>query len=66
MPRPYKPVPVPVKSIPKELLGTNESCPKCGQSGAPAIGRIGLRLVFRCERCNVNFFHQASRRLTHV
>jgi hypothetical protein len=34
-------------------------CPGCRNTGAAVIGRLGRRLVFLCDRCNVRF-HRGS------
>jgi ribosomal protein L37AE/L43A len=66
MGRPYKPVPLDLKGVPGEVADAYARCPSCERAGVAAIGRIGLRLVFRCEKCHVNFFRQAPRPITHI
>ena len=66
MGRPYKPVRLPLKSVPGQIADAHACCPACERSDVAAIGRIGLRLVFRCESCHVNFFRQAPEPVTHT
>ena len=53
--RKYKPVELPLKNVPAELSDERAVCPNCSDRDAGAIGRLGLRLVFKCERCRVRF-----------
>lgn len=53
--RKYKPVELPLKAVPAELSAEQAVCPNCLDREAGVIGRLGLRLVFKCERCRVRF-----------
>ena len=53
--RKYKPVELPLKEVPTEFEAANAVCPNCESRNAGVIGRLGLRLVFRCDRCRVRF-----------
>jgi tRNA(Ile2) C34 agmatinyltransferase TiaS len=53
--RKYKPVELPLKEVPRQFVAEHAMCPNCRDRQAGVIGRLGLRLVFRCERCRVRF-----------
>jgi transposase len=53
--RKYKPVELPLKVVPAQFEDTRATCPNCENRHAGVIGRLGLRLVFRCEKCRVRF-----------
>jgi len=53
--RKYKPVELPLKDVPIEFAQVQAVCPNCMDREAGVIGRLGLRLVFRCQRCRVRF-----------
>jgi len=53
--RKYKPVELPLKDVPQQFAAEHAVCPNCQDRGAGVIGRLGLRLVFRCESCRVRF-----------
>ncbi|MGH7685296.1 MAG: hypothetical protein ACREN2_00520 [Candidatus Dormibacteria bacterium] len=53
--RKYKPVELPLKVVPTEFEDERAVCPSCDNRAAHVIGRLGLRLVFRCDRCRVRF-----------
>jgi tRNA(Ile2) C34 agmatinyltransferase TiaS len=53
--RKYKPVELPLKVVPDNLAAEHAVCPNCENREANVIGRLGLRLVFRCDRCRVRF-----------
>jgi len=53
--RKYKPVELPLRPVPGEFAAQQAMCPNCRTNGAHVIGRLGLRLVFRCARCRVRF-----------
>jgi len=36
------------------------TCPQCSSRITEVLGRMGLRLVFRCDRCRVQFFRQRA------
>jgi len=57
--RRYKPVDLPLKTAPADLAAEQAVCPNCEDRQAGVIGRLGLRLVFKCERCRVRF-HRPS------
>lgn len=57
--RKYKPVELPLRSVPEDLAGQHATCPNCQNGEAGVIGRLGLRLVFRCGHCRVRF-HRPS------
>ena len=58
--RKYKPVELPLKDVPTEFAEEHAVCPNCLDREAGVIGRLGLRLVFRCQRCRVRFHRQAA------
>lgn len=58
--RRYKPVELPLKAAPPELDQEQAICPNCEDRQAGVIGRLGLRLVFRCPRCRVRFHRPAA------
>ncbi|TMB91584.1 MAG: hypothetical protein E6J45_05360 [Chloroflexi bacterium] len=53
--RKYKPVELPLKGVPRQFQQQHATCPNCQDRHAGVIGRLGLRLVFRCEQCRVRF-----------
>ena len=53
--RKYKPVELPLKVVPTEFEAEQAVCPNCQNVHAGVIGRLGLRLVFKCDRCRVRF-----------
>ena len=55
MARKYKPVELPLRPVPSALAQQEAICPNCSDRHAGVIGRLGLRLVFRCARCRVRF-----------
>lgn len=57
--RKYKPVELPLREVPREFSEQLATCPNCQNDGAFVIGRLGLRLVFRCAQCRVRF-HRPS------
>ena len=57
--RKYKPVELPLRDVPGEYAAQRATCPSCHDRQASVIGRLGLRLVFKCERCRVRF-HRPS------
>jgi len=58
--RKYKPVELPLKDVPSEFADERAVCPNCQNGEASTIGRLGLRLVFRCQRCRVRFHRPAA------
>ena len=56
MARKYKPVVLPLRPVPRPLAEERARCPVCEDGNPGVIGRLGLRLVFRCERCRVRFY----------
>ncbi len=58
--RKYKPVELPLKDVPTEFATEHAICPNCLDREAGVIGRLGLRLVFRCQRCRVRFHRQTA------
>ena len=58
--RKYKPVELPLKDVPTEFAEERAMCPNCLHREAGVIGRLGLRLVFRCQRCRVRFHRQTA------
>jgi hypothetical protein len=50
-----EPISLGLRPAPAALAAQRAGCPACPALGS-VIGRIGLRLVFRCVRCNVRFF----------
>jgi hypothetical protein len=53
--RKYKPVELPLKDVPTQFAQERAVCPNCLDREAGVIGRLGLRLVFRCQLCRVRF-----------
>src|ERR1035437_976681 len=53
--RKYKPVELLLKDVPTEFAEEQAVCPNCLDREAGVIGRLGLRLVFKCQRCRVRF-----------
>ena len=60
MARKYKPVVLPLRDVPFTLEGERARCPICEDRNSGVIGRLGLRLVFRCEHCRVHFYRPSS------
>ncbi len=60
MPRRFKPVQLDAKPVPRTMLQEVAKCPQCDSRFTEVLGRIGLRLLFRCERCRVRFFRQSN------
>ena len=58
--RKYKPVVLPLKEVPSAFEHEHAVCPNCQSREAGVIGRLGLRLVFKCERCRVRFHRPAA------
>ena len=58
--RKYKPVELPLKTVPDELADVHAVCPNFLDRDAGVIGRLGLRLVFKCQRCRVRFHRQTA------
>jgi hypothetical protein len=56
MARKYKPVELPLRAVPSDMREERARCPVCEDRNSGVIGRLGLRLVFRCERCRVRFY----------
>ena len=57
--RKYKPVELPLRPVPNEFAVQHATCPNCHNREGTVIGRLGLRLVFRCERCRVRYHRPA-------
>jgi len=57
--RKYKPIELPLDEVPAAMRVESAVCPNCENREAGPIGRLGRRLVFRCESCRVRF-HRAS------
>jgi translation initiation factor 2 beta subunit (eIF-2beta)/eIF-5 len=60
MARKYKPVALDLKPVLDEHLNEAATCPQCGSHITQVLGRMGLRLVFRCDKCLVRFFRQRT------
>ena len=60
MARRYKPVELPLRRVPGDLAGERARCPVCDDRNSGVIGRLGLRLVFRCESCRVRFYRPST------
>ena len=60
MARKYKPVQLDVKPVAGPYLNEAATCPQCSSRITEVLGRMGLRLVFRCDRCRVQFFRQRA------
>jgi hypothetical protein len=56
LPRRYKPVHLDAKPVPEALLQEAATCPQCDSGLTEVLGRMGLRLLFRCGQCRVRFF----------
>jgi hypothetical protein len=56
MPRRYKPIELPLKPIPALANEVAVRCPRCESSDTAVLGRLSLRLVFKCANCRVRFF----------
>ena len=56
MPRKYKPIELPLKTVDTMFESESARCPNCENRNSYVLGRLGLRLVFRCENCRVRFF----------
>jgi hypothetical protein len=64
--RKYKPIELPLRAVPDEFAVQHATCPNCQDRGAYVIGRLGLRLVFRCERCRVRFHRPTAGQMRFV
>ena len=60
--RKYKPVVLPLRSVPFDYYRQVAQCPNCNGRSEEVLGRIGLRLVFRCTGCKVRFFRPSYSR----
>ena len=60
MARKYKPIQLDVKPVAGPYLDEAATCPQCSSRITQVLGRMGLRLVFRCDRCRVQFFRQRT------
>jgi hypothetical protein len=60
MARRYKPIQLDVKPVAGAYLDEAATCPQCSSRITEVLGRMGLRLVFRCDRCRVQFFRQRA------
>lgn len=60
MARKYKPIQLDVKPVAGPYLNEAATCPQCSSRITEVLGRMGLRLVFRCDRCRVQFFRQRT------
>ncbi|HVC40655.1 MAG: hypothetical protein ACYDCS_05295 [Candidatus Dormibacteria bacterium] len=60
MARKYKPIHLDVKPVIGPYLDEAATCPQCSSRITEVLGRMGLRLVFRCDRCRVQFFRQRT------
>jgi hypothetical protein len=60
MARKYKPVELTLRSVPVDLAEERARCPLCDDRNSGVIGRLGLRLVFRCEHCRVRFYRPSA------
>jgi hypothetical protein len=58
MGRTYTPVELDLKPVLESHRGEAATCPQCGSRITQVLGRMGLRLVFRCDKCLVRFFRQ--------
>jgi len=56
MPRKYKPIELPLKPVPGLPTKLEVKCPRCESQDAAVLGRLSLRLVFRCGDCRARFF----------
>lgn len=60
MARKYKPVELPLRDVPDAMGQERARCPVCEDRNSGVIGRLGLRLVFRCESCRVRFYRPTA------
>ena len=60
MPRRYKPIQLQLRSVPDSMQAERALCPQCRENEGHVLGRLGLRLVFRCDRCRVQFHRTPS------
>jgi tRNA(Ile2) C34 agmatinyltransferase TiaS len=60
MARKYKPIQLDVKPVADVYMNEAATCPQCSSRITEVRGRMGLRLVFRCDRCRVQFFRQRA------
>jgi transposase-like protein len=60
MSRRYQRAVLPIKAVPAALLQSTAACPTCGRSNSNVLGRMGLRLVFQCSDCHVEFFRHTG------
>lgn len=58
--RRHKPIELALRRVPLPYGLERASCPNDCGGDAPVVGRLGLRLVFRCDRCAVSF-HRTTR-----
>jgi tRNA(Ile2) C34 agmatinyltransferase TiaS len=58
--RKYKPVELPLRTVPETYAEQHATCPNCHDRDGHVIGRLGLRLVFRCEKCRVRYHRPAA------
>ena len=56
MSRRYQRAVLALKAVPAPLMQAKATCPTCGRSNPSVLGRVGLRLVFRCSDCHIEFF----------
>jgi hypothetical protein len=64
MSRRYQRAVLAIKAVPAPLMQANATCPTCGRSSSSVLGRIGLRLVFRCSDCHIEFFRHSGQTST--
>jgi hypothetical protein len=60
MSRRYQRVVLAVKEVPALLMQAKATCPSCGRLNPSVLGRLGLRLVFQCPDCRVEFFRHSG------
>jgi transposase-like protein len=60
MPRRYKPIQLKLRAVPEEMQSERAACPQCREHDVRVMGRLGLRLVFRCDHCRVQFHRNPS------
>jgi hypothetical protein len=58
MGRTYTPVELDLKPVLEAHRSEAATCPQCGSRITQVLGRMGMRLVFRCDKCLVRFFRQ--------
>ena len=52
----YKPIELGLQQVPEAFADEHAACPNCLRPGVGVVvGRLGRRLVFKCQECRVHF-----------